>query len=258
MTCKEALEKLYEVIDKEATEIDTQEVEKHLNHCKSCMARYQFEAMFKTFVTDRVPSECTGDLLKSKIMGQIDREDDASTRFSLNPFKYKAVLISAAAALVIAIGAAYFSSEFYRHKTYIYPFEQSHFAYVNGEAGVTHDDAMEDSVSRFIHNELHLAMGENNTGYTMTSCCFNDVQGQKFAHLMFNRGSTYVSLFIGNNDGVSLPDFQKSVFAGKEYFERICSDCQLIYWRHGDVLLIAVSHDKTAELTSFIPALDAI
>ena len=59
MTCEEALRKLYEVIDKEASEIDQREVKAHLEHCRSCMARYQFEEMFKTFVVEKaVSSSC--------------------------------------------------------------------------------------------------------------------------------------------------------------------------------------------------------
>jgi mycothiol system anti-sigma-R factor len=71
MTCEEALRRLFDVIDKEASQYDVNEVQEHLEQCESCMARYEFEAMFKTFVKDKASSDEKADRLKSRILDRI-------------------------------------------------------------------------------------------------------------------------------------------------------------------------------------------
>lgn len=261
MTCEEALRKLYEVIDKEASEIDRQEVEEHLEHCKSCMARYQFEAMFKTFVVEKAASPSKKELLKEKIVAQIGylKENPGPSgkgeSFLSNPFRYRSVLVAAAAALVICILAAFATSEFYRHRTFIYPFEKSHMAIHHMDINnLPHNT---DEVGRFISSDMHLAVNENDSDYKLIGCCFDEVQGQKFAHLRYNNGETNVSLFVGSHDGVNLPDFERKMYANVEYFTRDCKECKVAYWNLGDALVIAVTENKDAELTKFIPAMAA-
>jgi len=43
MNCQEALSLLYDVIDKEASQIDIKEVQKHLDCCQDCLKRFQVE-----------------------------------------------------------------------------------------------------------------------------------------------------------------------------------------------------------------------
>ncbi len=264
MTCEEALRKLYEVIDKEASEIDRKEVEAHLEHCKSCMARYQFEAMFKTFVVEKAASPSKKELLKDKIVAQIDHFQEnpghsgKGESFLSNPFRYRSVLVAAAAALVICILAAFATSSFYRHRTFIYPFEKSHMAIHHMDVdNLPHNT---EEIGHFISSDMHLAVNDNdNSGYRLIGCCFDEVQGHKFAHLRYNNGDTNVSLFVGSRDGVNLPDFDRKISADSmEYFTRDCRECQVAYWTMGDAVVIAVTENKNAELTKFIPAMAAI
>jgi hypothetical protein len=113
-------------------------------------------------------------------------------------------------------------------------------------------------IGQFVSNDMHLAVGGNSGGYTMTRAGFDELQGQKFAHIRYIRDDVRVSLFIGKSEGVKLPDFEKAVTAGVEYFKHICAECQVIYWHRGDALAVVVTEDKAADLTVFIPALDAI
>jgi len=76
--------------------------------------------------------------------------------------------------------------------------------------------------------------------------------------LRYQNGLTHVSLYIGKNDGVNLADFEKAVAKNIEYFHRECKECLVMYWKMGDALVIAVTDDKQARLTDFLPALASI
>ncbi|MCX6827453.1 MAG: zf-HC2 domain-containing protein [candidate division Zixibacteria bacterium] len=95
MTCQEALKLLYEVIDKEADQIDTEKVKEHLQNCKHCMARYEFEAMFKAFITEKAVSKCKTEQLKNRILMQIDKAGKDPKRSRFNPFRNKWRFLSA-------------------------------------------------------------------------------------------------------------------------------------------------------------------
>ena len=93
MTCEEALKKLYEIVDKEATETDKKEVQEHLKHCRHCMSRYEFETTFRTLVTEKASiKSCSTDHLKAQIMKRIGQAEKSSGWSFSNPFKYKSVL----------------------------------------------------------------------------------------------------------------------------------------------------------------------
>jgi len=258
MNCEEALKRLYDVIDKEASEIDTRQVEEHLSHCKHCMARYEFESMFKTFVTEKASCEEKTDHLRSRIMDRIDATDSSRGGPLRNPFKYKMVILSAAAALVICIVAAFAAAKFYRHKVYTYPFEQHHMAAADFATADAEDFNYVLDARHFITNDMHLNLTDNNGGFQLVSLGYDEIQDQKFVHLRYDRDNVPVSLFIGDPEGVRLPDFERAVFSGVEYFRHVCAECQVIYWYEGNAMAVVVSEDKQIDLTSFIPALASL
>ena len=78
MNCKKLLTKLYELIDKEADKADRETIEKHLKDCECCMSRYQFEKMFKHFVSEKSECQTDHDIFKRSILDQIDKIDNFS------------------------------------------------------------------------------------------------------------------------------------------------------------------------------------
>jgi len=65
-------------------------------------------------------------------------------------------------------------------------------------------------------------------------------------------------LFLGADKGINLPDFEKKNSANIEYFHHVCRGCQVIYWRTGGQIAIAVSEDKELDLTPLISSVSVI
>lgn len=263
MTCEEALKRLYEVVDKEASQYDVEEVQKHLENCQSCMARYEFEALFKTFVKDKAASPDKIDQLKNRILDRIDNESEGNSIAKTGPFRFTAVAVAAAFALVLCIGAAFWAADYYRYSVFIHPFEEDHFkgdipvvaaSVIDGQPNPCSPEVM-----RFISNDLSMTFGDVQTaGFNLVASCFDTVRDHKFVHFRFMRGDTPVSLYVGERDGLELPGFDEIKVGTRSVYTYQCDGCQIIYWYCGKSILIAVSEDKAMALPEIIPAVYTI
>ena len=78
MNCQEALNLLYDIIDKEASEIDTQQVQEHLSRCRHCSEIYKVEksvnALLKAKMQASSPAPCV-DALKLRVLNELDAVD---------------------------------------------------------------------------------------------------------------------------------------------------------------------------------------
>ncbi len=78
MNCQEALSLLYDVIDREASEIDMAMVQEHLGRCKDCAGVYEVEEAISRLIVERArnsePSEHAA-ALKAKVLLQLDQID---------------------------------------------------------------------------------------------------------------------------------------------------------------------------------------
>ena len=258
MTCEEALEKIYDIIDNEASEIDCQRVKEHLNHCRDCTSRYEFEEKLKAFITQKASKSETNQRLKSRILDCIDGEDNSLRARLNNRFRYWAVVVSAALALIIVVFTALSVAEFYRHRVYIYPFEKQHMQReANLSAG---NPSFNDWVAArdFMSNDLQLAVDVGAPGYELVKVGSDEILDGEFAHLRFVDNGVHVSLFVGSAEGVNLPDFEPVVISGTEYFKHVCRECQVIYWISGGVIAIAVTESKEFDLTTLFPVVRSI
>nr|MBN2277855.1 zf-HC2 domain-containing protein [candidate division Zixibacteria bacterium] len=253
MNCEEALKKLYDIIDKEASQVDIEQVQEHLKNCQHCMSRYQFEEMFKAFVIEKAPSSSKNEKLKSSIMERIERtEKSPRWRFG-NPFRFGAVLAASAAALVICIVAAFSLAEIYRHKVYTYPFEKEHMSRqeVSNISQASFGELL--SAREYVTNDAHYMSGSDVPGFELVHAGFDEILGNRYVHLRYTGGGGDISLFIGKDADVNLPDFERKVKEGTEYFHHVCRECQVIYWISGQAIAIVVTENKDLDLTQFIP-----
>lgn len=258
MTCQEALKKLYEIIDKEASQSEVQEVKKHLEDCSDCLSRYEFEEMFQTFIVKKASSYSKTEKLRERVLSRIEDAGDAPKGLFGSQFRFAAVLASAAVALVICVVAAFAVAEFYRHRIYIYPFEKQHAmsqaAVIDKQVSIAEMAA----ARNFLTNDMHLSVGAGLPEYALLNTCFCEICGNRYVHLIYLMGHTRVSLFVGNADGVRLPDCEKAVFSGSDYFRHIGGECQLIYWKTRHAIIVAVSENNGLDLTPFIPVVQPI
>jgi mycothiol system anti-sigma-R factor len=255
MTCQEALRLLYEVVDKEASQIDVEKVREHLNHCRHCLERYEFEEMFRGFILEKGSSQIKTEQLKHRILTCIKQEEEKPKSF----FEiYKRAIFISAAALVVFIAIALSSAQLYRHHVAIYPFEKRHMEESSrGEPASTGTADISEARS-YLASSMHLALSEEKVGFELINAGRDQIVGKEYLHFHFRRGTSAISLFIGNPADVYLPGFERVSLPHSEYFRHVCAQCQVIYWKQGNTIFIAVSDDKMIELPALIDAVQPI
>ena len=69
--CKETLARFYEYLDTELSNVQAEEVAKHLEACRECFDRMEFERAFGAFVHDECKNKVEAGELKAKILARI-------------------------------------------------------------------------------------------------------------------------------------------------------------------------------------------
>ena len=69
--CLEMLDRLYEFLDGELTDVRAGEVKEHLADCQPCFKVKEFEAAYVRFLEARARARCAPEALKKRILEQI-------------------------------------------------------------------------------------------------------------------------------------------------------------------------------------------
>ena len=72
MTCQEAVDKLYEYLDREADDATIVQIEKHLDLCRLCCDHLEFEKKMKELVQKSCIQEKAPSFLKEKILKALE------------------------------------------------------------------------------------------------------------------------------------------------------------------------------------------
>jgi len=271
MNCEEALSLLYELIDKEVSEINEKELRKHLHSCNDCYRKYNIEKSVHEFIQARLNDGPVLDAqakLKMRIQMRLDEidgegeevEPTESDRRTPRPFRLPAVALAAAAAIVILIGAGYFGSRMYTHHQLFVPIEEAHWA-DRSESSPPMSDA-----------DLTLALGQaaGQYNYQLRPTIDNfrlisghpeELMGQSMLHYVYSDDDRKVSVFLApaaffdQYDGF---DMERVMRDSLTLFDHNCRGCRLVFHRINDVVVITASVDRQVELLDFIPGHAAI
>lgn len=264
MNCQEALNLLYDIIDKEASDIDEKAVEEHLSHCRHCSEIYRLESMVNDFIQAKLQRSVSNERLeslRSRIVVELDHIDKPSESGKKKiPFSRMTMLVAAAASLVLLVGMALVASNFYKHQSDLVPLERAHWeihnrmnSYLDSEmTSVVIDRAagdMQYEVSPAVH-EFNL-MGGN----------IESLFGVQMSHFVYQNGDRFVSVFLVSADKFSIPsDLQDHEILkdNVNFYDHFCRGCRLVFHKMGDVVVITATTEKDVELLDFIPGHTAI
>ena len=256
MNCRQTLRLLYEIIDREAGKENTAKVEKHLKSCRHCMEQYEFEQMFRTLIVNKGKSHAATDRIKQKIIDQIDNLDAAGeVGFSRSPFKWAAVALASAAALVICIAASFWVSDYYRIQSEIVPFIEAFTASATIPEGTEYASDpyqfLEDQTGIKL-NPLLLKASE------IQSVSVETIKGIEFGRLDVTcPHNGKLSIFVTPADRYSLPIKPVENINGRSMLVYRCHLCSMIGEKKKDMifLIAALPCCSSSELAQFSSSL---
>lgn len=261
MNCQEALALLYDIIDKEASQLDTQQVHEHLQKCSHCLKRYELEGDVNEFVKEKLShSQPTQQLtsLRSKILCKLDHIDheEGGLKDHKSPFWRTSYLIASAALLVVTVSAAYFAAEFYRHQDLYLPLEQAHWS-AQDALNSYGDGSLTSAAVSFAADSIGYRPSPAVAGVQLVGGQMEEIDGTRMAHFVYtNPGTRVVSVFVVPADRFKIPDNLKKAIVkrhGLNLFDHNCRGCRLVYHQVGNAVIITATTDHATELLDFIP-----
>ncbi|MBU0985151.1 MAG: zf-HC2 domain-containing protein, partial [candidate division Zixibacteria bacterium] len=201
MTCQEALSLLYDIIDKEASEIDAQQVRQHLANCKDCSEVYRVEATINELVKERI-SQTNGpsdrfQALKSKVLAEldaIDAEERSGSRAdaSIAPTKKKPTfrlnrMLAVAAAAVVVFFGAFYATQYTDHQHVYLPLEEAHWAGAEDTSEFRNVSVTASTESQ-LQGEWAYHIDHTVAGFNLVGGHLDTIDGVEFAHFMYESG----------------------------------------------------------------------
>ncbi|HVP07694.1 MAG TPA: zf-HC2 domain-containing protein [Candidatus Acidoferrum sp.] len=261
MNCQEALNLLYDIIDKQASEIDTRQVKEHLEKCKHCAGVYKVESAVQDFISEKMSHrDATPKLesLKTKILDTLDTIDTEAGRPAKRrrpPFSSLTLTLAAAAFIVITIGAGLLLAGFYKHNQLFVPLEQAHW-YAGKEMAEFQNSDETSKTLAHLASDLNYEPMSSVTGFTLVGGHTEKILGVEMTHLLYTAGDKNISVFVAPADRYQIPDDLKKEEVDRNnirFFDHNCRGCRLVYHRIGNAIVITATTDRTVELLDFVP-----
>jgi len=265
MNCQEALKLFYDIIDKEASDIDTEEVKKHLEGCSDCFNKFHLESSVHAFINAKINESKEAparlDDLRSKICSKLDAVDGEDHKSEdRRPFRVIGMTLAAAATLVIMVAAAYFVSDLVRHSREYLPLEQAHFAAsANPSAYATANPTS--ALLASVHDNLSYSLSPSVDGFKMVGGTTEEIMGVQMSHFVYTNNGSTVSVFVIPSDQFDIPADLKSHPILKDnqvFFDHHCHSCRLVYHETNKAVIVTSTEDNSVDLLDFIPGSSAI
>jgi len=261
MNCQETLNLLYDVIDKEASEIDVKKVKEHLARCRDCTGVFRLEQSVDELIREKLKhQEPTPrlDSLKARVrrqLDQIDCEAQADAPTTALPTFTLGRNLAIAASVIVVLGAAYIGSSFFNgHAAYL-PLEQAHWiASDNPEAyrsSVATSLARVETQQRFAYDII-----EEVGNYNLVGGQLKTVGEVRLAHFIYHNEDDLVSVFIVDISKMPVPDDLLSTMVtrnGIDFFDHNCPGCRLVYHQVGKALIVTATTNRNTDLLDFVP-----
>lgn len=260
MTCQEARDLLYEIIDKEASEIDVNQVQRHLEKCRHCSEIYDLESKLNQLIAaklngDKQENSACVSRLRDKILVDLDKIDEENGSTRKRPFEFAAKTLVAAASLVVLIGASFFFTNLYHHYRDYRPLEQAHIAMVSEAATLANPNHTSTALS-LVSSTMNYRLAESVDGFHMIGGDTCQLCSSQMAHFVYESDGRLISVFVAPAATFQIPDELEDSRVARgsiEFFLHDCPGCRLAYHQVGDAVIITATYEADIELAEFVP-----
>jgi hypothetical protein len=260
MNCQETLNLLYDVIDKEASEIDVLEVQKHLDHCQDCLKKFQIQESLQLLVKERLKAVSDIpkiDHLKSKVLAKLEEAEASLPKSSRQPvpFRLPAIALALAAAVILLVGAAFWGVGLYDHYVEYIPLERAHWEAAADISGFQNQSTTA-SVLANVTSTYGLTLANSQDGLSLIGARTEDVKGMTVTHALYSGDGRMVSTFVFPAEAVAIPDDlleTRIEINGVCHFVHNCRGCYLVYHKQGSAMIITATTDHEFPLPEFAP-----
>lgn len=264
MTCQEALDYLYDMIDSEVSGLDEKRIRDHLDKCRDCFDVFEVEKKVNELIKERLSSDPPSERLaecKANLLAELDAVDaKISDGAGLLIFRRPVYAVAAVASLIVMIGAALVTSELVQHYRTYGPLERAYYAAAHRKP-IVGELAGLSSVKQNVQRQMGFSVPDAVDGYSLVDGFMDSVSGVEMAHLVYASNGSRVSVLVVPSDQIEIPeDLRDSGIVNDEmeFFDHNCRGCRLVYYKLESVTVITATNDREIELMGFVPGYSAI
>jgi len=268
MNCQEALSLLYDVIDKEASEIDTRQVEEHLRNCRDCSGVYRLERSVNELLQEKLKSQQSTprlDSLKAKLLNELDQIDCADqpeespkkkpVETAAQPALRLGRALAIAASVIVVIGAAWLGNSILTDHAAFLPLEEAHWA-AQDNLDLYRNQVVTSLTRLDTRQSLAYDVAEDINSFTLVGGQSETVDDVPLTHFVYHNENRVVSVFVIDAAMVTLPaDLLETLVTrhGIQFYDHNCRGCRLVYHQVGNALVVTATTHRDIELLDFVP-----
>lgn len=253
MNCREALQKLYDYLDKELVEGEKEKIDQHLEFCSDCLRKFNLEKSVQEAINARLQRQKHDvEPLKAKVLSEIDKIDKGGQR----GLGYLFVPLAAAAMLAVFFLTPFnpWSNE---QATYAAAqlFADQHSKCL--EHLLTHevestDPHVVDSCMSALMEIPHELFEYSAPNVAISAGAVVHLPAGDEAQLEYTVDGEIVSLFIIRNNSIEdLEPFRRLQQGDKTMLVGSCRNYRYVIWQCQDVECVAVSKLPEEKLIEF-------
>ncbi len=254
MNCREALEKLYDYLDRELVEAEQQKLEQHLEFCSDCLRKFNLEKAVQEAVKAKLNRRHDVEPLKARIVSELDKIDKGGKQ----GLGY--LLLPLAAAAVLAV-------------FFLFPFSSGGPRTDIGQAAALFADQHSKCLKHLLNHEIEstdprvvdscmselMQIPQELFAYDSPDIIINagaiaQLPGGDEAHLEYLAFGEMVSLFVNRNNSLNTEPFKKLQNDGQTMWVGACTTFRYVIWECQGVECIAVSKLPEEQLVQFASA----
>lgn len=258
MTCKDAIEQLYEFLDNELDQGNYLKTKQHFDMCQVCCEKFEFEQALKKTIKDRSPVYKTPQYVLQNIVSQWSALNNDSSYAGLvieeskgwylkgifDFFTLRPAYVTMTILLPMTIIglAAYLS--FFRPGELLPIVKvaaERHDSFVNNNInlGLVSSDNKEirSHFGNLQRSNLAIAIPECNEQEMEFLGCKNSVSGGKQSGYVGFTGDQNKILFeIVSGSGLNIDKMEQEIYNGRSYYFSKYKGYNVVMWRHGNTL----------------------
>lgn len=259
MNCQEALDLLYDIVDREASEIDTKEVQAHLKKCRNCFEIYRVEESVHKFIKEKLSETKSTERLeslRSNILDNLDKVDTENQCHSTSRFLGLSMrTLTIAATLVIVMGAAVVLYSFNGHSSSYIPIEQAHEAVLASPMTFAAAGRPESVIAATARDHGY-RIAQTVSGMQLVGGAIETIMDVDMMHLVYTGDGSVVSVFVAPSEAYKIPSDladAKVVRDNITFFDHNCAGCRLVFHQMGSSVIITATSDPAVDLLEFVP-----
>ena len=270
MNCEEATRQLYEYLDNELGENDYSKIKKHLEVCRKCCEKFEFEQVLKKVVRDRARIHRVPQSVRENIVKQLSGRHEGGGRaevfvpkleernkkglFQLFRLRRAYIIEAALILLLISVLSIYFTFPKPGSSPPIVKVAaERHDNFVNDNMHLDLVSSDRNEIRKHFRNlqrdnfAIDVPEGKGR-GIKLFGCKKFNLAGKKSAYVGLKGNHNKISLEMMDGSGMNINKLKHEFFKGRPYYFGRYKGYNVVLWRHGKTLYSLTSKIHRKEL----------